>query len=468
MPTDSLPPDDTAIPSAAAAEEPATAPSVLIVDDEEGIRNFLSRSLERRGWRVTTTGSAEDAALHLERHCVDLIILDIALPGQSGLDWLKELQAAGFGGDVILITAFADIDTAIEALRAGAADLILKPFRVEQIVSAIARCMERTRLQRENFVLRRQLAKRRGTTDEIVGRSAAILRLRALIERVAPSPSTVLIEGESGVGKELVARALHTRSHRAERPFVALNCAAVSADLVEAELFGHLRGAFTGAKEARKGLFYYAHGGTLFLDEIGELPLALQSKLLRVLEERRIRPVGGEQELPVDVRVVAATNRDLKAEVAAGRFRADLFYRLAVMTLRVPPLRERGDDVVELARRFMGVLSLRLGVPPLDIDPPLEAALIAHGWPGNVRELRNLVERALLFGEFPLEDLGLSVHVAPEGGAVDAAGGQTLAEVEKRHILAVLADCGGNRARAAALLGVSRKTLDRKWAEWGV
>ncbi|CAO3358063.1 sigma-54-dependent transcriptional regulator [Azospirillum palustre] len=468
MPTDSPPPDDIAIPSAAAAEEPASAPSVLIVDDEEGIRNFLSRSLERRGWRVTTTGSAEDAALHLERHCVDLIILDIALPGQSGLDWLKELQAAGFGGDVILITAFADIDTAIEALRAGAADLILKPFRVEQIVSAIARCMERTRLQRENFVLRRQLAKRRGTTDEIVGRSAAILRLRALIERVAPSPSTVLIEGESGVGKELVARALHTRSHRAERPFVALNCAAVSADLVEAELFGHLRGAFTGAKEARKGLFYYAHGGTLFLDEIGELPLALQSKLLRVLEERRIRPVGGEQELPVDVRVVAATNRDLKAEVAAGRFRADLFYRLAVMTLRVPPLRERGDDVVELARRFMGVLSLRLGVPPLDIDPPLEAALIAHGWPGNVRELRNLVERALLFGEFPLEDLGLSVHVAQEGAGADAAGGQTLAEVEKRHILAVLADCGGNRARAAALLGVSRKTLDRKWAEWGI
>ncbi|WP_199237614.1 sigma-54 dependent transcriptional regulator [Azospirillum sp. TSH64] len=468
MPTDTPLSDDAALPPAVVAEEPATAPSVLIVDDEEGIRNFLSRSLERRGWRVTTTGSAEDAALHLERHCVDLIILDIALPGQSGLDWLKELQAAGFGGDVILITAFADIDTAIEALRAGAADLILKPFRVEQIVSAIARCMERTRLQRENFVLRRQLAKRRGTTDEIVGRSAPILRLRALIERVAPSPSTVLIEGESGVGKELVARALHTRSHRAERPFVALNCAAVSADLVEAELFGHLRGAFTGAKEARKGLFYYAHGGTLFLDEIGELPLALQSKLLRVLEERRIRPVGGEQELPVDVRVVAATNRDLKAEVAAGRFRADLFYRLAVMTLRVPPLRERGDDVVELARRFMGVLSLRLGVPPLDIDPPLEAALIAHGWPGNVRELRNLMERALLFGEFPLEDLGLSVCVAQEGAGADAASGQTLAEVEKRHILAVLADCGGNRARAAALLGVSRKTLDRKWAEWGV
>ena len=466
MPTDPLPRDEDAVPSAGAKEESAPAPSVLIVDDEEGIRNFLSRSLERRGWHVTATGSAEEAALHLERHCVDLIVLDIALPGRSGLDWMKELQGAGFGGDVILITAFADIDTAIEALRAGAADLILKPFRVEQIVSAIGRCVERTRLQRENFVLRRQLAKRRGATDEIVGRSAAIARLRALIERVAPSPSTVLIEGESGVGKELVARALHTRSHRADRPFVALNCAAVSADLVEAELFGHLRGAFTGAKEARKGLFYYAHGGTLFLDEIGELPLALQSKLLRVLEERRVRPVGGEQELPVDVRVVAATNRDLKAEVSAGRFRADLFYRLAVMTLRVPPLRERGDDVVELARRFMGVLSLRLGVPPLDIDASLEAALVAYSWPGNVRELRNLVERALLFGEFPLEDLGLSVCAAQEGDG--GAGGQTLAEVEKRHILAVLAGCGGNRARAAALLGVSRKTLDRKWAEWGV
>ncbi|WP_247878179.1 sigma-54 dependent transcriptional regulator [Azospirillum sp. TSO22-1] len=436
------------------------------MDDEEGIRNFLSRSLERRGWRVTAVSSAEEGAHHLERHCVDLIILDIALPGRSGLEWLKDLHGAGFGGDVILITAFADLDTAIEALRAGAADLILKPFRIEQIVTAIGRCVERTRLQRENFVLRRQLAKRRGSGDEIVGRSPAILRLQALIERVAPSPSTVLIEGESGVGKELVARALHTRSHRTERPFVALNCAAVSADLIEAELFGHLRGAFTGAKEARKGLFYYAHGGTLFLDEIGELPLALQSKLLRVLEERRIRPVGGEQELPVDVRVVAATNRDLKAEVAAGRFRQDLFYRLAVMTLRVPPLRERGDDVVELARRFMGVLSLRLGVPPLDIDPELEAALVAHPWPGNVRELRNLVERALLFGEFPLEDLGL-----PAGGIETAGGGadgRMLAEVEKRHILAVLAESGGNRARAALALGVSRKTLDRKCTEWGV
>ena len=202
------------------------------------------------------------------------------------------------------------------------------------------------------------------------------------------------------------------------------------------------------------------------LDKIGELPLALQSKLLRVLEERRIRPVGGEQELPVDVRVVAATNRDLKAAVSAGRFRQDLYYRLAVMTLRVPPLRERGDDVVELARRFMGVLSLRLGVPPLDIAPALEAALVAHLWPGNVRELRNLVERALLFGEFPLEDLGLPVG---GGDAVDsAADGRTLAEVEKRHILAVLADSGGNRARAALALGVSRKTLDRKCAEWGV
>ncbi|WP_431859126.1 sigma-54-dependent transcriptional regulator [Azospirillum sp.] len=455
-----------------AGEEPALAeqadagPVTLVVDDEEGIRNFLSRSLERRGWRVTAVGSAEEGACHLERHCVDLIILDIALPGRSGLEWLRDLHAAGFGGDVILITAFADLDTAIEALRAGAADLILKPFRIEQIVTAIGRCVERTRLQRENFVLRRQLAKRRGSSDEIVGRSPAILRLQALIERVAPSPSTVLIEGESGVGKELVARALHTRSQRAERPFVALNCAAVSADLVEAELFGHLRGAFTGAKEARKGLFYYAHGGTLFLDEIGELPLALQSKLLRVLEERRIRPVGGEQELPVDVRVVAATNRDLKAEVAAGRFRQDLFYRLAVMTLRVPPLRERSDDVVELARRFMGVLSLRLGVPPLDIDPALEAALVAHPWPGNVRELRNLIERALLFGEFPLEDLGLPVcGIDATDGTAD---GRALAEVEKRHILAVLAECGGNRARAALALGVSRKTLDRKCAEWGV
>ncbi|CAO3438758.1 Sigma-54 dependent response regulator [Azospirillum doebereinerae] len=440
-------------------------PSVLVVDDEEGMRSFLSRALERRGWRVETAGSAEDGARVLERVHTDLVILDIALPGRSGLDWLKELVGAGFAGEVILITAFADMNTAIDALRAGAADFVLKPFRIEQILNSIDRCIERARLTRENFALRQQLSKRKAGSDEIVGQSDAMTRLRALVRRVAPTPSTVLIQGESGVGKELVARALHELSPRAACPFVAVNCAAISADLIEAELFGHAKGAFTGARDSRKGLFYYAHGGTLFLDEIGELSLSLQSKLLRALEERRIRPVGSEQEVPVDVRVVTATNRDLKAEASKGRFRSDLFYRLEVMTLTIPPLRQRVADVPELTALFMRHLSLRLAVPPLPVTPDVTHALMAHSWPGNVRELRNFVERSLLFGEFPLNDLA-------GAGAPDAAPAELavlpLAEVEKRHILTVLAQCGGNKTRAADLLGVSRKTLDRKCAEWGV
>jgi len=450
--------------SASPADRPAD-PAVLVVDDEEGMRSFLSRTLAMRGWQVQSAGSAEEGAALLSGQAFDLIILDIALPGKSGLEWLKELKAASFAGDVILITAFADMETAIDALRAGASDFVLKPFRVDQIVNSISRCFERSRLSRENFVLRRQLENRRGGQEEIVGSSEVMTRLKALVRRVAPTPSTVLIQGESGVGKELVARALHQLSPRASRPFVAVNCAAISADLIESELFGHVKGAFTGAKEARNGLFYYAHGGTLFLDEIGEFPLALQSKLLRALEERKIRPVGTEHEVPVDVRVVAATNRDLKQEVAQCRFRQDLFYRLEVMTLTVPPLRQRAEDVPELAALFMDNLSTQLGVPPLLITPEVARALVAYPWPGNVRELRNFVERSLLFGEFPLESLGSG---GSEGAAPTVPPSLLLAEVEKRHILAVLAQCNGSKARAADLLGVSRKTLDRKCAEWGV
>lgn len=460
-------PSETAAASALADDR--QWPVALVVDDEEGIRSFLARTLERRGWRVATAESAEDAAQILAAQHADVIVLDVALPGQSGLEWLKQLDDAGFPGEVVLMTAFADMQTAIEALRAGAADFILKPFRAEQMVNAINRCVERARLTRENYALRRQLAKRRGGADAIVGQSEAMTRLRRLIARVAPTPTTVLIQGESGVGKELIARALHEQSPRADSPFVALNCAAVAPELVEAELFGHVRGAFTGARDGRKGLFYYAHGGTLFLDEVGELPPALQSKLLRVLEERRVRPVGAEHEVPVDVRVVAATNRDLKAAAAAGRFRQDLYFRLAVMTLTAPPLRERGDDVLELARLFMDGLSLRLDAPALTLTEAAQAALRAYSWPGNVRELRNFVERSLLFGEFPLEDL--TATETDDAGATSLAlddAPMALAEVEKRHILAVLDSCGGSKTRAAELLGISRKTLDRKCAEWGL
>jgi DNA-binding NtrC family response regulator len=450
---------DTASPPPSSREPTWSDYAVLVVDDEAGVRNFLERALRARGCRVDTAGSAEEGAERLQQHHFDAIVLDIALPGRSGMEWLRNLKNDGFAGDVILITAFADIETAIDALRAGASDFVLKPFRVDQIVNSLQRCFERARLDRENFVLQRQVAGLGGLVDGMVGHSEAMRRLSEMIHRVAPTPSTVLILGESGVGKEVTARALHQMSPRAERSFVPLNCAAVSAELMESELFGHVRGAFTGAREARRGLFHYANGGTLFLDEIGELPLAMQTKLLRVLEERRIRPVGSEAEVPVDVRVVAATNRDLRAEVAAGRFRQDLFYRLEVVTLAISPLRERREDIAELAVHFNAQLASRLGLPPLPLAQADLARLAAYAWPGNVRELRNLIERSLILGGLPADSQ------AP--GFVEPLP-LSLAEVEKRHILAVLDQCGGSKTRAAALLGVSRKTLDRKAVEWGL
>jgi len=448
-------------PDAAAPDRAPWADyAVLVVDDEEGLRSFLSRALSARGAQVETAQSAEAAAAVLADGHFDAIILDIALPGKAGIEWLRELRAGAYAGDVILITAFADMDTAIDALRAGAADFILKPFRVDQILNSLQRCFERARLARENYVLRREVADLSGETG-IVGSSQAMRQLYGLIKRVAPTPTTVLIQGESGVGKELAARALHGMSTRAERSFVPVNCAAVSPELIESELFGHVKGAFTGAADSRSGLFVYANGGTLFLDEIGELPLALQTKLLRALEEQRVRPVGSTKEVPVDVRVIAATNRDLQAEVSAGRFREDLFYRLEVLTLTIPPLRERVDDIVPLAEHFNHQLAARIGLPPLDIVPEVAARLAGYRWPGNARELRNFIERALILGHFPVE------------ADTDAVAGSkdmplTLAAVEKRHILAVLRQCQGNKTRAAELLEVSRKTLERKCAEWGV
>ncbi len=434
--------------------------AVLVVDDEEGLRSFLYRALSARGAQVETADSAEAAAALLADAHFDAIVLDIALPGKAGIEWLYELRAGAYSGDVILITAFADMDTAIDALRAGAADFILKPFRVDQILNSLQRCFERAQLARENYVLRREIADLSGEAG-IVGSSQAMRQLYKLIKRVAPTPSTVLIQGESGVGKELAARALHGMSTRATRPFVPVNCAAVSPELIESELFGHVKGAFTGATDTRSGLFVYANGGTLFLDEIGELPLPLQTKLLRALEEQRVRPVGSTKEVPVDVRVIAATNRDLHGEVAAGRFRPDLYYRLEVLTLTIPPLRERPDDIVPLAEHFNQQLAPRLGLPPLAMRPEVAARLSAYAWPGNARELRNFIERALILGHFPVDG-------ADEDGGAGKDLPLTLAEVEQRHILAVLRQCEGNKTQAAELLGVSRKTLERKCAEWGV
>jgi DNA-binding NtrC family response regulator len=436
--------------------------SVLVVDDEEGMRSFLTRALKHRGCgMVEAVASAEEGAGLVERCHFDLVILDIALPGKAGVEWLRELREAGFQGEVILITAFADLESAIDALRAGASDFILKPFRIDQILNSIQRSLDRARLARENYVLRREVQKR-GGLERIVGGSEAVEELRRIVTRLAPLPSTVLIQGESGTGKEVAARALHALSGRAARPFVPLNCGAISPELIESELFGHVRGAFTGATDTRNGLFFYAQGGTLFLDEIGELPLALQTKLLRVLEEKKIRPVGAEREVPVDVRIVAATNRDLAPMVAAGRFRQDLFYRLDVVNIRIPPLRERREDILVLARHFMGQLSAQLGMPPLPLTREVSDTLVAYDWPGNARELRNLLERSLILGRVPLDNIAPQAPGPGAGGAVESS----LDDVEKRHILDVLRSVSGNKSEAARRLGISRKTLERKCALW--
>jgi len=439
--------------------------SVLVVDDEDGMRSFLARALKNRFGLVETAASAEEAAELVRRYHFDLIVLDIALPGRSGVDWLEELRDQGFGGEVVLITAFASIESAIDALRAGASDFILKPFRLDQILNAIKRSLERARLARENFILRREVEEMAGV-EGIVGTSPAVKELCAMITRLAPLPTTVLIQGESGTGKEVAARALHRLSPRSQRPFVPVNCSAISPDIIESELFGHVKGAFTGATQTHEGMFVYAQGGTLFLDEISELPFALQAKLLRVIEERRIRPVGSEREVPVDARIIAATNRDLIPEVAAGRFRSDLFYRLDVVTLTIPPLRERTEDIPALAAHFLRQMSAQLGVGSIPMGPEVLDRLKAYRWPGNARELRNLVERSLILGQFPLQSIGAAEEQVPP--SAPAAVDLSLDEVEKRHILAVLEASGGNKAEASRRLGVSRKTLDRKCAEWGV
>jgi DNA-binding NtrC family response regulator len=437
--------------------------AILVIDDEPGMRSFLSRALQPRCGLVETAKDCDTAMRLLEQRQFDLLLLDNSMPGKSGVDWLHDLRTAGYHNEVILITAFADLEIAIRALRAGASDFILKPFRINQILNAIARCFDRARLKRENFVLRRELvAIAEADSDGLVGDSTALREIRAVIKRLAPLPTTVLISGESGTGKELAARALHSLSPRAQRPLVPVNCAAVAPEIIESELFGHIRGAFSGAASSREGLFYYAQGGTLFLDEVSELPAAMQSKLLRVLEDKKIRPVGAEREIPVDVRVVAATNRDLARDVEEGRFRKDLFYRLNVMNLHIPPLRERVEDIAPLTAHFMRMLSGQLGVPVIPVDAALLAALSRYAWPGNARELRNVVERALILGEFSLAGLGARL---PPDAEVKT---EQLQDVEKQHILRVLAAANGNKSAAARRLGLSRKTLDRKCAEWNV
>jgi DNA-binding NtrC family response regulator len=465
-----------AAPAPAAPQERWPDATVLVVDDEPGMRNFLVKTLAPRSGLVLEAGSAEEAEELLARHRFDLLILDITLPGKSGIELLKQLRDEGHPGEVILITAFADLDTAIEALRAGAGDFLLKPFRVTQVLNAFRQGLERARLKRENWLLKRALSERTPPADGLVGRSIVIKGLQAALQRVAGVDSTVLLTGESGTGKELAALALHRLSPRrgAPRgPFVPLSCAAASPPALEIELFG---------QPGHDGLVVHARGGTLFLDEVAELPLPLQAALLRVIDHRRVRPVGSEQEIPVDVRIVAATSRPLRAEVDAGRFRAELFYRLQVVEITLPPLRAHKEDIPDLVAHFVGTLAPRLGVPPIEVSEAELAFLQQYDWPGNVRELRNLIERSLIVGALNVSALyqelarrpgaAAGTGSAPHTPAPPAAGGQAgteavdLATLEKRHILAVLDSVGGDKSRAAHLLGISRRTLERRFADW--
>ncbi len=430
--------------------------AMLVVDDEPGMRNFLLKTLTARAGLVLGAASAAEAETLLAKHRFDLVMLDIAMSGKDGITLLKELRAQGNACEVVLITAFASLDTAIEALRAGAGDLLLKPFRVTQALSAVKQALERARLKRENWVLRRSLQQRTPAADGLVGRSIVIKGLQAALQRVAEVDSTVLLTGESGTGKELAALALHHGGPDAAAPFVPVNCAALSAAQLEAELFG---------QPGRDGLFVYAQGGTLFLDEVAELPLPLQAALLRVLDTRRVRPLFSEQETPVRLRFVAASNRPLRDEVSAGRFRADLYWRLQVVEIKVPPLRAHKEDIPDLVAHFIATLAPRLGVAAIEVSADEMRYLQQYHWPGNVRELRNLLERSLIVGALNVSALyqGLA-RTAPPRLVPHAP--TDLHTLEKQHILAVLESVAGDKTQASQLLGISRRTLERRCAEW--
>ena len=440
--------------------------SILVIDDEHGIRNFLVKGLSRYAGMIESTGTIDEAEALRQRCHFDLIIADIKLPGQSGVQWVEQLREQGCCTSVIFITAHAQLDVAIDAIRVGASDFIIKPFRMDQMLAAIDRCMERQQMQRENFVLKRQVDKLYDGSG-MIGQCRLVQNLCSTIKQIAPMPTTVLIEGESGTGKELAARAVHDMSGR-KGSFVPINCGAMSAELLESELFGHVKGAFTGAHQRREGLFSFANEGTLFLDEIGEMPLSMQAHLLRVLEEKSIRPVGSNQEIPVDVRVIAATNKRLQQAVEQGDFRQDLFFRLNVMNLRIPTLKERIDDIHVLAQHFIDSMSVTLGLKPFTLSDSEHELLARYDWPGNVRELKNVIERSLLLGTLPSQCIpGFS----PEPLSASAAPGITeasplLEDVEKAHILKILDAQNGNKSAAARVLGISRKTLERKVNAW--
>jgi len=451
-------------------------PTALVVDDEENMVHVLTTLLAQEGFGVAAARTGEEALERIRSEVVDLVLLDVRLPGRDGIEVLEAVKAQRPDCGVLMMTAFGSIESAVAALRAGADDYLVKPFRAEEVLRRIQAVLERQGLRREVRRLRREVGTRYGFGN-LLGRSSAMRALLGQLEQVAATRSTVLLMGESGTGKELAARALHYNSDRAERPFVIIDCAAIPETLQESELFGHTRGAFTGAVAAKRGLFEEAHGGTLFLDEVGDLSAATQAKLLRVLQEGTIRRLGDTRTIQVDARIIAATNRDLPAEVRAGRFREDLFFRLDVLPLRLPPLRERPEDIPLLTEHFLRRFAAETGRPVRQIAPPALDCLMAYRWPGNVRELEHAIERAVLLSQ------GETLEVGDLPPAVQGGGGQGVeeaplslreavarlnADLERGLIRRALARTGGNRTEAAALLGISRRALLYKLKGYGI
>jgi DNA-binding NtrC family response regulator len=448
--------------------------SILLVDDDSAFRHVMAGELRRLGHEVVTAASGEEAVARVEQWEPEVVLLDLRLPGIGGLEALKAIRARSTSVEVIMLTGHGSIDSAIESIREGAFDYVTKPCPLDEIQIRIQRAIERRVLKQRTSLLERALTPAEPAAC-FVGESPEFRRMLHLVDLVGPSDSTVLIAGETGSGKERVAKLIHARSPRKAKPFVVVDCAALQESLLQSELFGHERGAFTGADKAKPGLFEVAHGGTIFLDEIGEISHATQVNLLRVLDTSVFRHLGGTSEIRVDVRVLAATNRNLRAMVTKGLFREDLLYRMSTITVEIPPLRKRGEDIERLARHFVHLLNERYGTGKVLTQDALEA-LRRHGWPGNVRELLHAVEAAAVVcegGEIRAEHLPEPVRGAPSGGppspdspAVDLARFPTLVELELMHIRRALESSHGHRGSAARMLGISERNLYRKLKEY--
>jgi DNA-binding NtrC family response regulator len=458
---------------AAPPERSLTGRAVLVVDDEAHARDAYAQALTREGHRVDTAARPSEALDRLRSRPYDVAVVDLKLPQMTGIELLRALRKLDPDIAVIVVTGYATVETAVEAMKDGAADYLQKPFTPDELRLAVRRALERQDLLRENQALRERLG---GRVDapSLVGESEPMREVRRLIERVAAADSTVLVCGETGTGKELVAREIHARSARASQAFISVDCAAIPAELLESEFFGHEKGAFTGAIRRRKGSFELAHGGTLFLDEIGNMNLDLQGKLLRVLQEREIQPIGSERKIAIDVRVVAATNRDLRAAARKGTFREDLYYRLNVVPITLPPLRERSDDIPRLVGHFLDKHARKLNARIERIDADAMVALRAYSWPGNVRELESAIERAMTLAEGPVLHADGFRHLVAETaeaarraatrttGSEAEAGMPPLDRIERDYIMEVLQATRWNRKEASRILGISTVTLWRK------